>query len=445
MKNVNVKVIMNNEGQVSVTGIKANGEASAVNYAVVETNAGDIKGLFEVKESLEKQLAAAPKQIQAKLKSSVTMSVLQSSVAGLYEAIHWVSEKEAYDKLPQLQEKVTMIATYLKEMGIWNENHQTDAELNMTKALHVAATRKSIKDKKKDAERSEAGQKQEQQSVKQDAAAKQKEEKDMNQKQIINRKGYDAVTTGGKMFTDIKGIKTGEVRRAVSFTTAKGQNVVIGFAKDKNMFMEAVNGVVKEASLSEVLKRLAKYEGKDAKYLTKMVKSVRPVTMAAGQCSSCGCDVSQRVKEYSERTYGVTLCRDCQKDFGAKIKKDSTPVKETAASASEPQQKEVQGHSVPGLSFEKDACECGNEKMVEMSCCDECADKAYYAAMDAQMEEWDKDMEAASSKEHNADASTKSHNADGDAKSPNAETEAEQTEVEYVNPVNVEFDPSELV
>ena len=256
---------------------------------------------------------------------------------------------------------------------------------------------------------------------KQESITPNKEEKDM--KKIVNRKGYDAVVTGGKMFNNIKGIKSGDVLRAVQFTNAKGQEVVIGFARDKNAFMQSVDRKVEDASLSEVLRRLAKYEGKDAKFLTKMVKNLRPVTTAADVCSECKCEVTHRVKEYSVRNYGVTLCRNCQKDFGDKLK-EVAPKESTSANKQAPSDSEAQ--NLTGISGKKDTCTCGNEKIVEVNMCQACADSAY----EAELEEAMLFMDGQSSEE----------------KAERSEAEqTEQTLTEYVNPVNVEFDASELV
>jgi hypothetical protein len=453
MKNVNVEIKANGEIVVTSNTGRIIPNVTVTGQDLIGTQ--EMQALASVNARLEEQLNVLPQQIQAKLQSSLTMGMVQQNLGVIYEGIHYISENQAYDKLPALQRRVESVVASLKEMKVWNSYHQTDAELKADKRLAAAESNaQSIKDKK--AERSEAEKKQQQTT---------KEEKDMNK--TVNKKGFDAVTTGGKMFTNIKGIKTGEVRRAVQFTTAKGQDVVIGFAKDRNAFMEAVGGIIKEVSRTDVLKRLAKYEGKDAKYLTKMVKELRPVTMAAGTCSCCGTEVSNSVKEYSNRVYGVTLCRPCQKDFGGKVKAEQQKQQQKAANESEPQQN--QEHSVPGLSFQKDACECGNEKMVEMNMCDTCADREYYARMDAQMEEWDRDMndglsdvqedalpevfnqesnretssEHQSPNSHNAGAEEKQHNVEASEKPHNVEVE--QNEAEYVNPVNVEFDSSELV
>lgn len=345
MKNVNVKVVMNNEGQVQVLGLNKDGSVSAVNYSVVET-----AGVREFAKAMMK--------------------------AGV--------EKQA----------------------------------------------SSVKPVKESAERSEA----------------QPTKEETKMKQTVNRKGFDAVVTGGHQFTDIKPIKTNNVLRAVKFTVG-GKECVVGFARDRNAFMEAYNGTIKEVTKYGVLKRLAKYEGKDAKHLTKMVKSLSPVTMASGHCANCGCEVSQRVKEYSVRVYGVTLCRDCQKDFGENYKESA---RQESESKKAPSESEAQGSSQENLlNLQYDTCECGNKKHVESNICHDCQkaiwDKeAEQAAeeLDLPVDELPEAMQVIIDSEIN-----KKPSEDGTSSTPTeiVTDDAAQTETEYQSSVVVEFDTSELV
>lgn len=117
------------------------------------------------------------------------------------------------------------------------------------------------------------------------------------------------VMTKGKLFTSANLI--GE--RAVRFVIAGKGECVVGFARDRNAFMEHYNGVVKEVTRLEVLKRLDRYQGADVVKLISMVKSLKPVTMNAGHCSHCGCELARGVYNYSLRNFGQALCREHQR------------------------------------------------------------------------------------------------------------------------------------
>ncbi|MNQ33162.1 hypothetical protein D3C85_465850 [compost metagenome] len=116
------------------------------------------------------------------------------------------------------------------------------------------------------------------------------------------------VNTKGQFFNNITPIST----RAVSFDIQGKGLCVIGFAKDRNAFMEAFNGTIKEVSKSDVIKRLSVYQGADAKKLVKLVKQTKPVTMAAGICEECSKDLSATVLHYSIEHFGRMLCRNHQ-------------------------------------------------------------------------------------------------------------------------------------
>lgn len=116
------------------------------------------------------------------------------------------------------------------------------------------------------------------------------------------------VNTKGQFFNNITPIHS----RAVSFDVQGKGTCVIGFAKDRNAFMEAFDGMIKEVSKSDVIKRLSTYQGNDAKKLVQLIKQTKPVTMAAGVCEECSKDLSQSVLRYSIEHFGRMLCRNHQ-------------------------------------------------------------------------------------------------------------------------------------
>ena len=178
------------------------------------------------------------------------------------------------------------------------------------KAMMTAGASKQL-ESMKGAERSEAPPAKESKAP---ATKPEKESADMK-----NKKGYESILTKGKMFRNFKGYKHEDIFHAIKFEIAGKGECVVGFAKDRNVFMEHYNGEAKEVSRRDVVKRLAKYEGKDAAKLVKMINNLKPVTMAAGKCSCCDKEVVARVREYSVRKYGVILCRDCQSDFTGEV------------------------------------------------------------------------------------------------------------------------------
>lgn len=113
------------------------------------------------------------------------------------------------------------------------------------------------------------------------------------------------VQTKGQFFNNIKTIST----RAVQFDIQGKGHCVIGFAKDRNAFMEAFNGTIKEVTKNEVIKRMSAYQGSDAAKLVKLIKQTKPVTMAAGTCQECSAELSQSVRNYSMEHFGKSLCR----------------------------------------------------------------------------------------------------------------------------------------
>lgn len=256
MKNVNVKVEMNANGEVVVTGLKANGQASAVNYSVVE--------MVGVKEYIKECV---------KIETIVQAELLKAGASEPKASEHKADTKPAADKKPTQQ----------------------------------------------------------------------------------NKKGYDSIGTRGTVFTNIKGFKHEGIFHAVKFNIAGKGDCVVGFAKDRNAFMEHFNGVSKEVLRSDVVKRMAKYQGKDAAQLTKMIQQLKPVTMAAGHCVACGCEVSRSVKEYSVRKYNEILCRNCQGNHTPDT--DNTKKGAERSEAQNPQ---------------ADTCACGNELKAGWANCSEC-------------------------------------------------------------------------
>lgn len=128
----------------------------------------------------------------------------------------------------------------------------------------------------------------------------------------VKPKAQANVNTENKKFTNFR---VSDDKRVVSFLVDGKQTMHIGFAKDRNAFIESytVDGlpVMKETTKQAVINRLAKYQGTDARKLTTIINSLKPVTMAAASCA-CGAGINARVKEYSERNFGMVLCRDCQ-------------------------------------------------------------------------------------------------------------------------------------
>lgn len=219
MKNVNVKVSMNNEGQLVVTGINKDGSASSVQYTVVET-----AGVREF------------------AKAMVTRGIEKVQKAERSEAVS--------------TEPATTVVETKKE------------EIKLKKTLSH---------------------------------------------------------TKGQMFTNFKKVGT----RAVQFNVADKGECTIGFAKDRNVFMEAYAGTIKEITRAEVVRRLSDYEGQDARKLVQMINALKPVSEDAAVCKECKCGVTHKVKEYSVRNYGVALCRNCQTDFGAKYKAERSEAQAT--------------------------------------------------------------------------------------------------------------------
>lgn len=199
---------------------------------------------------------------------------------------------------------------------------------------------------------------------------------------VKNKKGHDAVTTAGRMFTNIKGFKHEGIFHAVKFEVAGKGECIVGFAKDRNQFIEHFNGVNKEVTRADVIKRMAQYQGKDAAQLTKMIQGLKPVSMAAGVCSSCGCSVNRGVKEYSERKFGAILCRNCQGGFTPEPTKKSAERSEARKCACGTELKgdwddcstcfsksQLENH----LDNEH-VCTCGNTKERAFEQCEECRD-----------------------------------------------------------------------
>lgn len=180
---------------------------------------------------------------------------------------------------------------------------------------------------------------------------------------VINKKGYTSVNTDGKLFSKPSVYKHNGVYHAVKFEIAGKGQCIVGFAKDRNAFIEAFNGEQKETTRTEVLKRLSKYEGKDAALVVKAISNIKPVSMDAGQCGCCGTKLTRGVREYSVRNYGMMLCRECQTDF-----KPATV--EPSESEAEQKLNEV---------LKKDICECGRTKLTQENMCIACADAKYEA------------------------------------------------------------------
>lgn len=263
-KNVNVKVVMNAAGELTVVGLNKNGTESSVQYTVIES-------------------------------------------VGVRD-----------------------FATTMMAAGVAKQ--------------HAASTEK--------AERSEAPLVQPKPEV--------KEEKKMTEQR------YMVTHTKGNMFSNIKRVGT----RAVQFEIANKGECVIGFARDRNVFMESFNGETKEITRQTVVNRLSKYQGTDARQLMQVINKLTPAVSTPDTCSVCTSGVNHKVKDYSMRTYDAVLCRDCQKDFGAER---SEAVSHIHGSVSE-------------LVWVP--CECGKHKKLEHSAlCIDCMDKE----SEKEIEEWDKE------------------------------------------------------
>lgn len=203
------------------------------------------------------------------------------------------------------------------------------------------------------------------------------------------------VYTKGQQFSNFR--KVGE--RAVKFDIADKGECIIGFAKDRNAFMEAFNGTIREITRNKVIQRLAKYQGHDARELVKIVNTLKPVDMSADICTCCGAKVTPAVKEYSTRKFGKVLCRSCQH-----TPKSKTSGKAASEASRKPQAPKVKdpddisaclncGTEVEHYTFclachkkleaeernayYEDTCACGNHKERAYEQCEECRSNSW--------------------------------------------------------------------
>lgn len=166
--------------------------------------------------------------------------------------------------------------------------------------------------------------------------------------------------TKGKAFTNIKRV----AGRAVQFDVVGKGTVTVGFARDRNAFLESFGDTVKEVNRADVLRRMSKYQGEDARQLVKLIKELKPVTQSADVCGQCGCAISSAVREYSNRVHGKVLCFTCQK---GKPEAERSEAEVTVKVATE-----VLSTEETTKAYFEETCGCGAVKERAYELCEEC-------------------------------------------------------------------------
>lgn len=203
-------------------------------------------------------------------------------------------------------------------------------------------------------------------------AAKQEEKPMVNVPEQNKARVKDVVYTKGEQFTNVKRYGT----RAVGFNIAGKGECVIGFAKDRNAFLESFDGETKEVNRADVLRRLSKYKGNDARNIVKLIKELKPASLVADYCESCNAEVTHRVKDFSKRHFDKVLCRTCQPNDGGKAK---------APEQSEGATPQVKVEDVPNIhanaaNYWETTCACGESKERAYELCESCRENKWAEA-----------------------------------------------------------------